>query len=72
MPDASIGVDVIVGYPTETYDKFLDTYNFLQNLMFHIFMYSNTRPRKHFSFNIHNKVTRKIKYPEVKFLESCH
>ena len=32
MPDASIGADVIVGFPTETHDKFLDTYNLLNNL----------------------------------------
>ena len=62
MPDASIGVDVIVGYPTETYDKFLDTYNFLQNLdvsYFHVFKYSDRENT--FSFNIHNKVTEKDK-----------
>ena len=44
MPNASIGVDVIVGFPTETYDKFLDTYNFLNNLdvsYFHVFKYSD-------------------------------
>ena len=62
MPDASIGVDVIVGYPTETYDKFLDTYNFLQNLdvsYFHVFKYSDRENT--FSFNILNKVTEKDK-----------
>ena len=41
--DACIGVDVIVGFPGETEDHFLDTYQFLQNLpigYLHVFTYS--------------------------------
>ncbi len=43
MPDACIGVDVIVGFPGETEDDFLDTYNFLNSLdisYLHVFSYS--------------------------------
>jgi threonylcarbamoyladenosine tRNA methylthiotransferase MtaB len=43
MPDACIGVDVIVGFPGETDDHFLDTYNFLSDLdisYLHVFTYS--------------------------------
>lgn len=43
MPDACIGVDVIVGHPGETYDAFLDTYTFLNELpisYLHVFTYS--------------------------------
>ncbi|WP_459212646.1 tRNA (N(6)-L-threonylcarbamoyladenosine(37)-C(2))-methylthiotransferase MtaB [Aquimarina rhabdastrellae] len=43
MPHACIGVDVIVGFPGETDDHFLDTYNFLANLdisYLHVFTYS--------------------------------
>mgnify|MGYP003967195571 FL=1 len=42
-PDACIGVDVIVGFPGETDDDFLDTYNFLNELdisYLHVFTYS--------------------------------
>lgn len=42
-PDACIGVDVIVGFPGETEDHFLDTYQFLQHLpigYLHVFTYS--------------------------------
>lgn len=43
MPDACVGVDVIVGFPGETDDHFLDTYSFLSDLdisYLHVFTYS--------------------------------
>jgi len=43
MPDACIGVDVIVGFPGETEEHFLDTYRFLESLpigYLHVFTYS--------------------------------
>ena len=43
MPHACIGVDVIVGFPGETDEDFLDTYNFLNKLpisYLHVFPYS--------------------------------
>ena len=43
MPHACIGVDVIVGFPGETVDFFLETYNFLSELdisYLHVFTYS--------------------------------
>ncbi|MBF8456680.1 tRNA (N(6)-L-threonylcarbamoyladenosine(37)-C(2))-methylthiotransferase MtaB [Kaistella sp. G5-32] len=43
MPDCCIGVDVIVGFPGETEEKFLETYNFLNQLpisYLHVFTYS--------------------------------
>ena len=43
MPHACIGVDVIVGFPGETDDFFLETYNFLNELdisYLHVFTYS--------------------------------
>jgi threonylcarbamoyladenosine tRNA methylthiotransferase MtaB len=43
MPDACIGVDVIVGYPGETEEDFLETYHFLNELAvsyLHVFTYS--------------------------------
>ncbi len=43
MPNACVGVDVIVGFPGETDDHFLDTYNFLLKLdisYLHVFTYS--------------------------------
>jgi len=43
MPDASIGVDVIVGFPGETDDRFLETYHFINELdisYLHVFTYS--------------------------------
>ncbi|WP_418513480.1 tRNA (N(6)-L-threonylcarbamoyladenosine(37)-C(2))-methylthiotransferase MtaB [Corallibacter sp.] len=43
MPHACIGVDVIVGFPGETEERFLETYNFLNELdisYMHVFTYS--------------------------------
>lgn len=43
ISDLAIGVDVIVGFPGETYDDFLLTYNFLKDLpisYLHVFTYS--------------------------------
>ena len=52
MPHCSIGVDVIVGFPGETDEEFLETYNFINQLdvsYLHVFPYSeraNTTARK--------------------------
>ena len=52
LPDACIGVDVIVGFPGETDNDFLDTYNFLNALeisYLHVFTFSerlNTKAMK--------------------------
>jgi threonylcarbamoyladenosine tRNA methylthiotransferase MtaB len=43
MPHACIGVDVIVGFPGETEEQFLETYNFLNEMdisYLHVFTYS--------------------------------
>ena len=52
MPDACIGVDVIVGFPGETDEEFMKTVNFLKDLdisYLHVFTYSersNTTAKK--------------------------
>ncbi len=49
MPHACIGVDVIVGFPGETDDDFLDTYNFINALdisYLHVFTYSERQHTK--------------------------
>ena len=49
MPSASIGVDVIVGFPGETDEMFLETYNFIKKLdvsYLHVFSYSERENTK--------------------------
>tara|TARA_B100000965_G_scaffold110687_1_gene91397 strand:+ start:1645 stop:2922 length:1278 start_codon:yes stop_codon:yes gene_type:complete len=54
-----IGVDVIVGYPNESEDDFIKTYNFLNKIdisYLHVFSYSDRKNT--FSYNIKNKISR--------------
>lgn len=46
FPQAAFGADIIVGYPGETEEQFLETFNFLRNspiTHFHIFPYSKRK-----------------------------
>jgi len=49
IPDACIGVDVIVGFPSEAEEDFMDTYNFIDQLnisYLHVFTYSERENTK--------------------------
>ncbi len=62
MPHACIGVDVIVGFPSETDDDFLDTYNFINSLdvsYLHVFSYSERQNTK--AIEIENPVPMPIR-----------
>ena len=53
MPNACIGVDVIVGFPGETDELFLETYNYLNELnvsYLHVFTYSERPNTEAISF----------------------
>ena len=46
IPDASIGVDVIVGFPGESNEEFMETFNFIESLdisYLHVFTYSERK-----------------------------
>lgn len=69
MPDACIGVDVIVGFPGESDQHFLDTYAFLVDLpvsYLHVFSYSE-RPNTPAS-EMKNQVSKTIKNKRSKML----
>ncbi len=64
MPNACIGVDVIVGFPGETNERFLETYNFLNELnisYLHVFTYSErpNTPAAEMEGVVSNKVRKK-------------
>jgi len=75
MPHACIGVDVIVGFPGETDEHFLETYNFLNELdisYLHVFTYSerdNTEAAEMpdvVPMNIRNKRSKMLRGLSVK------
>ncbi|MEJ6791784.1 MAG: tRNA (N(6)-L-threonylcarbamoyladenosine(37)-C(2))-methylthiotransferase MtaB, partial [Lacinutrix sp.] len=69
MPHACIGVDVIVGFPGETDEHFLETYNFLNSLgisYLHVFTYSERDNTEAASFE--NVVPKNIRSKRSKML----
>ena len=69
MPNACIGVDVIVGFPGETDALFLETYNFLSDLdisYLHVFTYSE-RPNTE-AVEMKNVVPKNIRNKRSKML----
>ena len=75
MPHACIGVDVIVGFPSETDEDFLETYNFLNEMdisYLHVFTYSerdNTEAaemKNVVPMNIRNKRSKMLRGLSVK------
>ena len=71
MPDACIGVDVIVGHPGETDELFRETYQFLADLpvsYLHVFTYSE-RPNTH-ALSIRPTVPGHVRAERSKMLHS--
>ncbi|MCX7550177.1 tRNA (N(6)-L-threonylcarbamoyladenosine(37)-C(2))-methylthiotransferase MtaB [Xanthomarina sp. F2636L] len=69
MPHACIGVDVIVGFPGETDEFFLETYNFLNELdvsYLHVFTYSERDNT--LAANMEQVVSKKVRAKRSKML----
>ena len=69
IPYACIGVDVIVGFPGETDEHFLDTYNFLNELdisYLHVFTYSERDNTE--AADMSNVVPQKVRAKRSKML----
>ena len=69
MPNACIGVDVIVGFPGETNELFLETYNYLNDLdisYLHVFTYSE-RPNTE-AVEMEGVVPKKVRAKRSKML----
>lgn len=84
MPHCAIGVDVIVGFPSETDEDFKETFDFLHDLdvsYLHVFTYSerdNTRALEikpvvpvHVR-NERNKVLRNLSYKKMQYFTQQH
>ncbi len=84
MPHCCIGVDVIVGFPGETDEDFMETFNFLHQLdisYLHVFTYSertNTLAADMNSvvpINIRherNKILRNLSYQKMQYFTNAH
>ncbi|WP_318643277.1 tRNA (N(6)-L-threonylcarbamoyladenosine(37)-C(2))-methylthiotransferase MtaB [Flavobacterium ardleyense] len=69
MPHACIGVDVIVGFPGETDEHFLETYNFLNEMdisYLHVFTYSERDNTE--AVDIPNPVAKNVRSKRSKML----
>ena len=84
MPHCAIGVDVIVGFPSESYNDFKETFEFLHSLdisYLHVFTYSE-RDNTH-ALNIklvvpmnvrheRNKILRNLSYMKMQYFAEQH
>ncbi|MDA7566927.1 tRNA (N(6)-L-threonylcarbamoyladenosine(37)-C(2))-methylthiotransferase MtaB [Flavobacteriaceae bacterium] len=71
IPDACIGADVIVGFPGESEEDFLKTYNFIKILdlsYLHVFTYSERDNTE--AINFKNIVSKNIRSKRSKLLRS--
>ena len=71
MPNACIGADVIVGFPGESDEHFIETYEFIQSLeisYLHVFTYSERDNTVAITLN--NEVPKKIRSKRSKLLRS--
>jgi threonylcarbamoyladenosine tRNA methylthiotransferase MtaB len=69
FPEAAFGADVIVGYPGETEEQFLETFNFLRSgpiTHFHIFPYSKRKGTT--AARLENQIQSNVKKERVKTL----
>jgi len=84
MPHCCIGVDVIVGFPSETDEDFIDTMNFLHELdvsYFHVFTYSERANTHALTIEpvvpMHirherNKALRNLSYQKMQYFTEQH
>ncbi len=72
VPDVAISTDVIVGFPGETHEQFMETYRLVEDLEFdkvHMAAYS-TRPGTFAERRLPDSVSREEKQQRLKALES--
>ena len=84
MPHCAIGVDVIVGFPSETEEDFKETFDFLHELdvtYLHVFTYSERDNTKALEIkpvvpvnirNERNKVLRNLSYKKQQYFNEQH
>jgi len=71
MPNACVGADVIVGFPGETEEEFMETYNFIKSLdlsYLHVFTYSERDNTE--ALGLSNVVSSNIRSKRSKLLRA--
>jgi threonylcarbamoyladenosine tRNA methylthiotransferase MtaB len=84
MPHASIGADVIVGFPGETDEDFQETFRFLHELdisYLHVFTYSERENTRAYEMkpsvpmhvrNERNKILRNLSFQKLQYFTNLH
>jgi threonylcarbamoyladenosine tRNA methylthiotransferase MtaB len=84
MPHCCIGVDVIVGFPSESEEEFQDTFNFLHEIdisYLHVFTYSERDHTQALTIepvvpievrNQRNKILRNLSFQKLNFFTEQH
>jgi threonylcarbamoyladenosine tRNA methylthiotransferase MtaB len=84
MPHCAIGVDVIVGFPSETNEDFQETFDFLHTLdvsYLHVFTYSERDDTRALEIkpvvpvhirNERNKILRNLSYMKMQYFTQLH
>ena len=84
MPDCAIGVDVIVGFPSEGEKEFMETFDFLHSLdvsYLHVFTYSERAATKALDIKPvvpvsvrqeRNKILRNLSYQKEQYFKAQH
>jgi threonylcarbamoyladenosine tRNA methylthiotransferase MtaB len=82
MPDCAIGVDVIVGFPSEGEKEFMETFDFIHSLdvsYLHVFTYSERPNTKALEIkgivpiqirNERNKILRNLSYQKMQYFRA--
>jgi tRNA-2-methylthio-N6-dimethylallyladenosine synthase len=73
VPNVTIGTDIIVGFPTETHDEFLQTYDLLNEIKYDVaFIFAYSKRKGTPSYRFDDDVTEEEKQKRLQILLKLH